>query len=175
MNLTDHLKMRHMDLSLHKVWINEEEDVAVFPLWTLSGNLVGYQNYRRSLGKTRRNLEDGKYHTYRNRLTAGIWGLESWSLSDTLFLTEGVFDAARLTERGCSAVALLANDTGLTTKHWLSLIRSGRRTVAVCDPGSAGAKLAKNAHRSVVVDLGNDIDLSDAPDEYVDELIKEYS
>jgi hypothetical protein len=174
MDLRKHLESRHVDLSLHTVWIDAEEDVAVFPLWSMSGNLVGYQNYKRRASKLRKNDEHGKYHTFRNKMTAGVWGLESWKLSNTLFVTEGVFDAARLTGRGFSAVALLSNDPSQTLKHWLFLTRSGRHTVAVCDPGKAGAKLAKCGHTSVVLDLGDDTDLSDAPDWYVTNLLSNY-
>jgi hypothetical protein len=45
--------------------------------------------------------------------------MESWRWTNTLFITEGIFDAARLTERGASAIAMASNDLDKTTARWL--------------------------------------------------------
>jgi len=105
-----------------------------------------------------------------------VWGLEAWRLSTTLFVTEGIFDAARLTEQGMSAVAVLSNDPSTSTKNWLMCVRQMRPVVAVCDPGPAGRKLAKVGHFAHTVNVPGmpDGDLGDAPLSYVDSLINSY-
>lgn len=182
--LKEHVKSRHVDLSLHTVWLDDSEQCATFPLWNLSGGFAGYQSYRPGADKVQKNDKKGRYYTYRGEKlfpkhckTVAVWGLESWNLSQTLFVTEGIFDAARLTQLGYSAVALLSNDPNTSTLNWMYMVRAQRPTVAVCDPGAAGRKLAKTAHTAHTVSVsGNpDADLSDAPDEYVTKLLKKYS
>lgn len=182
MDMMQHLKDRHLDMRLHTVWVDCVDNVATFPLWTLSGKLAGYQAYRPLANKDKKNDEKGRYYTYRgekqcrkHHTTVSVWGLESWYLSCVLFVTEGVFDAARLTERGYSAVATLSNDPSVSTKNWFKIVRQSRPVVAVCDPGKAGAKLAKLGHHSHVVSAGNDKDLGDVSDEYVTELLHKYT
>jgi 5S rRNA maturation endonuclease (ribonuclease M5) len=81
----------------------------------------------------------------------GVWGLESYYLSDTLFITEGVFDAARISYFGYAAVATLSNDIGASTANWLSTVRSSRLVVAICDNDAGGRRLAKYGYTSHVV------------------------
>lgn len=169
-------------MDLHSVSV--DGDVACFYLFTLSGKIAGYQNYNWKAGKEKRNDEHGRYYTYRGEKLipkhskdVAVWGLESWYLSTTLFVTEGIFDAARFTELGHSAVAVLSNNPSTSTKNWFTCIRQIRPVVAICDPGAAGRKLAKVGHESVVVDIPKlpGIDLGDAPQEYVDELILKWN
>jgi DNA primase len=168
-----HLHSRYFNTNLHAAWVDDAEGVATFPLWNLSGKLVGYQQYRPFGDKKKfNNPKDGKYFTYRKDKVVGVWGLESWNLSNTLFMTEGVFDACRLTARGFSAIAMLANDLDSSTKAWLRAVRSNRCVVAVCDNDTAGRRLAKHGTVAHVVETG---DLGDASDEYVTNLAKEYS
>lgn len=183
MTLREHLKIRNYDTTLHRAWLDEDNAVATFPLWNLNGQLCGYQAYRPDADKVKKNDEKGRYYTYRgDKLfrkqckSVAIWGLESWHLSNVLFVTEGVFDAARLTNIGISAVALLSNNPDSITKNWLYCVRQMRPVVAVCDPGSAGRKLAKVGHSAHVVNIPGqpDADLGDAPKEYVDNMIKTY-
>lgn len=185
--LKDHLRERHVDLDLHRVWVDDVECVATFPLWNLSGQMVGYQAYRPNASKVRKNDEKGRYYTYRGEKipkqelgakkhtkTNAVWGLESWYLSDTLFVTEGIFDAARFTELGYSALALLSNDPDTSLKNWLMCVRQTRKVVAVCDPDGAGIKLAKSGHVAHFLDAGEGVDIGDAPHDYVMNLINTY-
>jgi DNA primase len=89
-----------------------------------------------------------------------------------LFVTEGVFDACRLTSRGFSAVALLSNDIDSSTREWLYMVKSNRFVVAVCDNDVAGRKLAKCGHVAHVMEDGKD--MGEASDEYVTNFLKEY-
>jgi hypothetical protein len=174
MTLLQHLHSRYMNTDLHRVWLNEYEGVAVFPVWNLSNQLVGYQQYRPDADKEKANNPlEGRYFTRVKDAKVGVWGLESWKLSDTLFVTEGVFDACRVTNLGYSAVATFGNDVSATTKSWLSLVRSHRRVVCVCDNDSAGRRLARYGTDSVVVEGYKD--LGEASNEYVLNLLEEFA
>jgi len=173
MTVLQHLRSRHFDTELHTAWVDENEGVSTFPLWNLSGKLVGYQQYRPSGEKKMfNNPKEGRYFTFRKDRVVGVWGLESWNLSNTLFITEGVFDACRLTSRGYSAIAMLANDLDPSTKEWIYTVRASRFVVAVCDNDPAGRRLARHGHVAHVVETG---DLGDASEEYVTKLIKTYT
>jgi len=174
MTILEHLESRHFDTSLHHVWVDEVEQVATYPLWNLSGQMVGFQQYRPGATKKKDNHpRDSRYFTWRKAGVIGVWGLESWNLSKTLFVTEGVFDGARITRRGYSAISTLSNDVGDSLKRWLWVVRKSRRVVVVCDNDAAGRRLAKLGSVSVVVEGVKD--LGDASDEYVTALLKEYA
>ena len=167
--LKEHLKSRHLDLELHRPVLDEVEGVATFYLWNLSGQLVGYQQYR-PLGekKPQNNPKEGKYFTYRNQPTQTVWGVESLYLSPSVvFVCEGVFDAARLTERGFSALAVLSNNPNSDLRNWLTCLN--RRVVTVCDNDSAGLRLAKFGDCCVFT---TDKDLGDSDTEYVSALLE---
>lgn len=168
--LRNHLKSRHLDLDLHRPMLDEENQVATFYLWNLSGQLVGYQQYRPTgEKKPQNNPREGKYFTYNHLPTLAVWGVETLHLTPhVLFLTEGVFDAARLTERGFSAVAALSNNP-LGLQSWLMCLN--RRVVAVCDNDKAGKMLSKFGHYAVFTE---DHDLGDSSDEYVTELLRQH-
>ena len=101
----------------------------------------------------------------------GVWGLESWYTTNTLFLTEGVFDAAALTWFGASAVAVLGYSMSSTTLNWLHTVRQSRPVVAVCDPDASGVKLGRYGHESHFME---EFDLGGAPDAYVERLVEKY-
>lgn len=165
MSVTQHLLERHVDLDLHRPVVDELDGVATFFLWNLSGQLVGYQQYRPGATKERHNHpKEGRYFTYRKQPTVCVFGVESLHLSpEVLFVTEGVFDATRLTEKGYSAVATLSNDPSPDLKNWLRCLN--RRVVAVCDNDKAGRKLAKFGTESVTMESH---DLGDSTDEEVE-------
>lgn len=170
--LVEHLKKRHLDLELHRPVLDLENDVATFYLWNLSGKFCGYQQYRRfGEKKPNNNPKEGKYFTFRKQPTLAVWGVESLHLSpNVVFVTEGVFDACRLTERGYSALAVLSNNTGWDLKNWLGML--SRKVVAVCDNDDAGRKLAKFGDVSVFCE---DHDLGDSSDEFVNTLLLKYA
>lgn len=167
----EHLKDRHVDLNLHRPWIDEDERVAVFYLYNLSGSIIGYQQYRPDADKMKDNHpKEGRYFTYRKQPTLAVWGVESLHLTPhVVFLTEGVFDAARLTERGYSALAVLTDDPTKDLRNWLSMLN--RKVVAVCDNDKAGRRLAKFGDVAVFTE---DKDLGEADDEYVTRLLNEH-
>ena len=169
--LVEHLKKRHLDLELHRPVLDLENDVATFYLWNLSGQLCGYQQYRpEGEKKPQNNPKQGKYFTYRKQPTLAVWGVESLHLSpNVVFLTEGVFDACRMTERGYSALAVLSNNTGWDLKNWLGMLN--RKVVAVCDNDDAGRKLAKFGDVAVFCE---DHDLGDSTEEFVNTLVLKF-
>ncbi len=170
--VVDHLKDRHVDLNLHRPVVDEEARVATFYLYNLSTQLVGYQQYRpEGEKKPQNNPKEGKYFTYRKQPTLAVFGVESLHLSpNVVFLTEGVFDACRLTERGYSALAALSNNPTQDLRNFLTCLN--RRVVAVCDNDVAGRRLAKFGDVAVFTE---DHDLGDSTDEYVTSLLERFS
>ena len=170
-SVTEHLKDRHLDLELHRPMVDEVERVATFFLYNLSGQLCGYQQYRpEGEKKPQNNPKQGKYFTYRKQPTLAVWGVESLHLSpNVVFLTEGVFDACRLTEKGYSALAVLSNNTGKDLSNWLSMLN--RKVVAVCDDDAAGLRLRKFGDVSVFCESH---DLGDSSDEFVNNLVLQF-
>ncbi len=174
-NIHSHLSSRFLDTKIHRTLIDEEENVATFFLYNLSGQLVGYQQYR-PLGdkNTFQHPKQGKYYTYRNRNypTVALFGLESYHFTpDILFVVEGVFDATRFTSKGISCVATCCNNPPKDYKNFFTCIP--RKTIVVCDSDSAGIKLSKFGDTYVVVPEEYK-DLGAAPEEYIDFLIRRY-
>lgn len=172
MNLKEHLKQRNLNLELHRPVLDEVNCVASFYCYNLSGQLVGYQQYNPNGDKKVFNSKmGGKYYTYRKQPTVCVWGVESlYQSNGVVYLTEGVFDAARMTNLGQSALATLANNPPKDYRNWLQLLN--RPVVAVCDNDAAGRKLAKFGHYVEVVPEGKD--LGDAPNDYVQYLLNKY-
>lgn len=161
-----------MDLNLHRAWIDEEGNTATFPFWNINGQMVGYQRYIPNAPKIRSNDEKGRYYTWRNKDQVSFWGMESWYLSNPLFLCEGIFDACHFTKLGYSALATISNDPSGPTSKWLMFVRKIRPIIAVCDDDPAGRKLAKYGNTFHVVKDGKDI--GDSTDEYVHELARKF-
>ena len=169
--LLQHLKSRHLDVALHRPMLDEENRVATFFLYNLSGQLVGYQQYKpEGSKKTNNDPKDGKYFTYRDKTTVAVWGVETLHLTpNLLFVTEGVFDACRLTELGYSAVAVLTNNPTSDFRNWLRALN--RKVVVVADNDNAGKKLAKFGD---YVEFTTDHDLGDSSEEFVRQLVSKY-
>ena len=172
MCLEQHLKARHLDLELHRPVLDDAEGVATFFLWNLSGQLVGYQQYRPSAGKEKKNHpREGRYFTFRKSPTVAVWGVESLHLTPhVVFVTEGVFDAARLTARSVSALAVLSNDPTSDVKNFLQCL--GRTVVAVCDNDPAGRRLAELGDHVIFTE---DKDLGDSDETFVDQLVRRFA
>lgn len=171
MNLVDHLQKRYLNFDLHSPLLDESNGVVTFYLWNLSGQLVGYQQYRPGASKEKRNHpREGRYYTFRANSTVAVWGVESLYLTPNLvFVTEGVFDAARLTALGASALAVLSNDPTTDVKNFLHCL--GRQVVVVCDNDVAGRRLAKLSNQVVFTDSK---DLGDSSDEFVKNLVNQF-
>jgi hypothetical protein len=161
MDMVAHLRERHLDTSLYN-W-SHDGSVASFLLFNLSGQLVGYHNYRPFAPKNQKNdHKTSRYYTYITNKALSPWGLETFQWRrDILYLTEGIFDACRLHNFGLPAIATLSNDPKKLA-NWLYCIP--RRKIAICDNDAAGQKLAKFADEQIVLtgtkDLGDMEDVS---------------
>lgn len=174
MNVTEHLHSRFFDTSRHRVWVNEPECVAVVPLWNLSGQMIGYHHYRPDKPKVLNNHPyECRYFTRVTNSPVTLWGLESWSYSNTLFVTEGMFDAARVTWNGFSAISLFSSDMSAVTLGWLNLVKRFRPVVVICDSDAPGKKLAKYGHDFYTVKTGKDF--NEADESEVTEFFQNYS
>lgn len=174
-NIERHLKDRFLDINIHKPLLDKDLNIATFYCWNLSGELLGYQQYNPNGDrKIFNSKEGGRYYTYRNKHypTVIFWGVESLSLNTgPIFLTEGIFDAARMTNRGQSALAAMTNNPPKDYKNWLLCLN--RPIVAICDNDTAGKRLAKFGHFSETVPDGKD--LGESSEDYVSFLIDKYS
>ena len=172
LSIKDHLIERHVDLNLHKPLLDDENISAIFLCYNLSGQLCGYQRYR-PLGdkKIFNNPYHGRYYTYRKQQTVTVWGAESYFISNgPIFITEGIFDAARITERNCSAFAMLCNSPPKDYKNWLQML--ARPTIAICDNDQAGIELSKFTDFYEMVPDG---DLGSSPNDYVSYILTKYA
>lgn len=174
--MRDHLVSRHMDLNVHRALLSPE--VATILMYNLSGQVVGYQRYNPSFpsafpGDGRQSsLRDRRYYNYVTKGQIGLFGLESFSLnSPCVFVTEGVFDACRLTKRGVCAIAMLTNTPSSSMKNFLRCL--AKPLIAVCDDDAAGRKLRSVGHYYETVQGGKD--LGECPEEFVDYLLQKYT
>jgi hypothetical protein len=173
--VTEYLLRRHVNLDLHRPFVDEGERTATFLLYNPSGQLVGYQQHRPDAPKNPQKLgpKRARYFTYRKQPTHGVFGVESLHLGQgPVFLAEGVFDACRLTSLGQSALAVCCNDPPRDFGNWLFLLR--RKVVVVTDNDLAGRKLAKFGH-FVEFCPGEGKDLGDCPQDFVTYLVKKYN
>lgn len=138
--LQDHLKRRHLEQERYHVWIDDENEVATFALWNLSGQMVGYQQYRPYGSKSAKNCrEDGKYYTYISEGQIGVFGVETLCYKpELLFVCEGVFDICRVHNLGFPGIATLTNDSQ-HLRSWLKA--TGRKVIVIPDDDEAGKKL----------------------------------
>jgi hypothetical protein len=156
MSIREHLISRGLNIETSPVIIDDENQIATFLLWDLSGRLAGYQQYNPFGTKDCRNDEKFrdilKYYTYageegeiknvcKKKLVA--YGFHTLEFGQKiLFLTEGVFDAVKIHNAGFPALAVLTNNP----QHLKSTISSlSRYTIAIRDDDKAGTMLKKCA------------------------------
>lgn len=163
------LRERHLDPT--KYHVSWDDEVATFLLFNLSGQIVGYQNYRWYAEKVRNNdPRESKYFTYMKKDALCVWGMESFNFRpDVLFLTEGIFDAVQLHNIGLPAVAVLSNNPK-QLRPWLKTL--ARHVVAVCDGDKAGRSLAKLGDEAVI--MADDTDLGDLSEENVRKTVDKW-
>jgi len=176
MNLKQHLTDRFVNFDIHHPFMDEQECKATFLLYNLSGKIVGKQQYNPHAGKSQSNDVYGRYITVRTEFqnTQTVFGLETfnWHTTKTIFVTEGIFDATRITWFGNECcIALLGNSTNPKEgyKSWLKSI--GRKTVAVCDSDKAGLQLAKLTDSAIILDKKHGKDLGECSIDIVKTVI----
>lgn len=175
-DLKQHLKERFVNFDVHRPFIDEQECKATFLLYNLSGKIVGKQQYNPNAGKSKSNDVYGRYITIRTEFqnTQTVFGLETfnWHSTKTIFVTEGIFDATRITwfnDECC--ISLLGNSTNPKEgyKSWLKSL--GRKTVAVCDSDRAGLQLVKLTDCAIILDPKHGKDLGECSIDVVNDVI----
>jgi hypothetical protein len=170
--MKDHLKSRYVNFKVHHPVITEQ--TATFLLYNYNGQLVGWQRYAPNNEHLSNNCFDGKYYTFRSCSHIAVFGLESVDCdSRVIFITEGIFDAVRLTSKGIPAIALLTNSPNSSMLNFLGCL--GRKLVGVCDNDKGGeflkkklCKIANNFYTPCAKDLG------ESSEEEVDNLINKF-
>lgn len=136
--------------------VDSETQIVTFPLWNLSGQMVGFQQYNWRGDKKKNNNREGKYWTYTpaGRIVPA-WGYEYLSLDkgNILFVTEGVFDAISVMKLGYNCIATMTNHPK-PLKQQLRVLPY--TTVAICDGDNAGRKLASVCDCGIILPDGED-------------------
>lgn len=140
-----HLRSRSVDPERTRVILDKENNLAVFLLFNLSGQLVGYQQYNPKGSKSGKEANDrdlAKYWTYVTKnpaKTIGVWGLETvFDHHRFVFMTEGIFDAVKLHNLDLPAIAALGNHPKML-RAWFKAMN--KLVIAVADNDSAGNKI----------------------------------
>ena len=168
-NMISHLKDRGINNEKKKVVIDEKTDDVYFYLYNLSSQMVGFQKYNPNYIKTgQSNLDDpriAKYFTWVSDEGKGksiaVWGLESFDIMNDkyIFITEGIFDIARIHEAGFPGIAVLCNNPSDSLKNWLSILP--QKKIVIYDNDTAGVKLKKiGDYAYTVTDVKDINDLS---------------
>lgn len=172
MSIRQHLIQRLIITDDPGIFIDEENRVATFFLYNLSGKIVGYQQYRPDADKKKKNdPKEGRYYTYitdegesapkKAKKHIALYGVDtinrvnfSFRKGKPLFIVEGIFDAAALHYHGYPAVAVLQNDPKNLKSFFAAL---NVPTIALCDGDEAGNKLAKIADTSYTLPKDRDV------------------
>lgn len=133
------------------VHVHEPECVTTFMLYNLSGQCVGYQEYRyKSHDKSSKvPREQARYYTYVMPGQTAMWGLECLNPKrKQLFVVEGTFKAGSLHKLGLNAVAIL---TSRPSQDCINTLRSLPYDLyAIGDNDPSGEALVKAIGRGVV-------------------------
>lgn len=153
---TEHLIRRGYQGSLlNLTCVNWEKEIVTFPLWSSTGQLLGYQQYDWRADKLRNNDFKGRYYTYRRKDWLSFWGLDSIDLSSTepLYVVEGIWDAVSVMSAGYRCIAVLSNNPQ-QLKNLLNCLPC--KTVALCDGDKAGKMLSRVCDDRIVLPDGVD-------------------
>jgi len=172
MTFHEHIKLRGGGFCKQRVncFVDSENQIITFPLWTTNGKLVGYQRYDWRADKLRSNSTKGKYYTYRDKNILSCWGVDCNDLTSTedLFVVEGVWDAISVINTGRRCVAVLSNNPQ-NLKVWFRTLPC--KTIALCDGDKAGKMLSKVCDKSIILPEG--VDCNDMTLTVLDNYLKE--
>jgi DNA primase len=140
MSLEQHLRDRGMDPSLYNV--QYDDDAITFYLYNLSGQIVGFQQYRPEvLDKKMNDPRLSRYFTYISEGRDGVFGLEVLDhYKGPIFIVEGIFKAAVLHRLGYNSIAVLTSHPK-RMKPFFRIMQKTYDLIAIGDPDSAGQKL----------------------------------
>lgn len=163
-DIISHLKGRGVDPNQTRVIIDEKTEDVYFFLYNLSGQMVGFQKYNPNYQKTgQTKLDDPRMAKYFTWVTEegkgksiGVWGLESTRFTDEyIFITEGIFDAARIQEAGYPTIAVLCNNPSDSIKSWLATLP--QKKIVIYDNDVPGRKLMRVGDFSYTVPRDKDV------------------
>lgn len=165
-DIPQHLNRRGIDTEKTQLIMDEESGDTYFFLYNLTGQMVGYQKYNPlydKKGQNSKSLGDPKKTKYYNWVgdehrikKIAVWGLESYNWNDKyLFITEGIFDAARAHQAGYPAIAVLCNDPNPQLGYWLKTLPQTK--IVIYDNDKAGEVLRKLGDYSFSVESGKDL------------------
>jgi len=159
------------------VWLDENENVAYFPLYNLSGRLVGYQRYNPTGVKGKDSYkeldENKKYYTYvirentdRNVPYIAMFGLHTLKRhKNYIFVVEGIFDAVKIMKLGEPVIAVLANKPKPLRNFFFCLQKI---TIGILDAGETN-----NPVCDICFSVPNSYkDVGEMPQEKVNEFIE---
>ena len=175
LSLKDHLISRGYHPEPLGSILSEEEGLAYFLLWNLSGQLVGYQQYLPNAPKAGHHPKDCRYYTYTTKIGGhsipAIWGLHTFTLqTKRIFIVEGVFDAVKLHRAGECCLALLGNAGSKSIKSWLSTFP--QEIIGVLDSDQKGSGMKSLCDKFIITPLPYK-DLGEMSNEEVANLIRE--
>ena len=138
--------------------VDYDEEVVTFPLYNLSGQMLGYQTYRWNKSKASNKVDPRmqRYFTRLPREALAVYGLHLLpeGYLGPIFLVEGVWEAIVGYFFGVPCVAVLGSDPkGLM--NWVHSIANP--VVALVQPDSAGQKLKKYG-KNGYIQLEGDLD-----------------
>lgn len=140
-----HLLSRHYDPTRYKhQFIDHDQRILTVSLHNLSGQYVGFQQYRPDIKEKRNNdPRESRYFTYASRDVCALWGFESYDRTKAdVYVVEGIFKAATLHSVGLNALAVLtANPVKMQSLLWL--LAQTHNVIAIGDNDKAGAQLVK--------------------------------
>jgi hypothetical protein len=130
-------------------WVDWETETVTFPLYShntqphLARSMdcpkwIGYQRYRWNQPKVRGNSSrEQRYYTYVQEEHKGmaVYGWDNCFGHGPLFITEGIFDALKVTNCWWDCIALTTNQPTKQAKQWLNDITYGRKVIALLDRG----------------------------------------
>ena len=128
-------------------WVDYEGEVVTFPLWNLSGQLVGYQKYSWDKPKSNKvNPIDQKYFTRLPKGTLGFYGLDLLPLGylGPIYLVEGIWEALVGWFFGIPCIAILGvvkKGVDSSKLTWLNTLPN--EIIPLCQNDDAGRCLAK--------------------------------
>ncbi len=149
-----HVERRRMGTDVG--WVCHSQEVVTFPLWNLSGQMLGFQQYRWDMPKKGNHPYLQKYFTYLPKGKVAVFGLEyiPENYFGDVIVVEGIWEAVALISIGKKAIAVLGNNPK-QLKGWLNSMPWN--IIPYCQPDKAGKKLA-NLNKQNAVFFDKDID-----------------
>lgn len=152
MNLYKHLLERNYDPCRYvNQVLDTQENILTVYLSNLSGQFVGFQQYRPE--EEAKRLNDSRlsrYFTYSQRGVNACWGLETLDpTKKDLYLVEGIFKASTLHMLGLNALALLTSHPK-PMKSWLHTMN--HNLIGIGDNDKAGDGIINVAGKGFKLD-----------------------